>query len=590
MPWPGFGALGCLILLAGCGGRPPAESAAQQPAPPDEGPLFVDVAAPAGVPFAYFLGRTGGFHTTEVTAAGVATLDYNGDGLFDLYFPQGGMLGNLPLEQSLVPPPAGMLPLTDRLYRNESVAGPDGTLELHFRDVTAEAGISELGYSMGVATGDINNDGHVDLYVTNVGSNSLLRNRGDGTFEAVASAGGADSALWSVPAAFLDYNRDGFLDLFVGNYVEWKPEDPKRCYRATGSRDYCGPLAYREAADRLFRNRGDGSFEDVTATAGLNTVFGSALGAVVFDADGDGLVDIYVSNDGRPNQLWINRGDGTFGDEAPTRGAAVNSVGYAEAGMGVEAADLDADGDFDIFLAHLTGETNTLYLNDGSGMFDDRSTASGLAVPSKWATAFGNVAFDFDNDGLLDLFTANGEVRVNEEQARAGITFPLRQRNQLYRNLGGGRFEEVLPERAGTFLAEEAVSRGAVPIDLDNDGDSDLVVLNAEGPAQVLLNTRGNRRPWIGVRAISKEGRDVAGGVVEVRRGGTGPRLVRRLGTDGSFASGRDPRVLVGLGDNPAVESVVVTWPDGPSETWTGLEVGRYHTLRQGTGSLRGTP
>lgn len=574
-----------LLAATGCSKSPAPEPELQEPVSAP-GPIFVDIAAEAGVPFQYFLGRAGGFHTTEVTASGVATLDYDNDGRFDLYFPQGGMLGSVTLDQALFPPAPGMEPLTDRLYRNVSEPDADGRLVLRFRDVTAEAGLNELGYGMGVASGDIDNDGDVDLYVSNVGPNTLLRNRGDGTFEAVPNAGGAVADGWSVPPLFFDFDRDGFLDLFVGNYVEWNPDDPKRCFRVTGARDYCGPLAYKEAPDRLFRNRGDGTFEDVSVRAGLNTVFGSALGAVSFDANLDGWPDLYVSNDGRPNQLWINRQDGTFVDEAPQRGAAVNSVGYAEAGMGVESADLDGDGDFDIFLAHLLGETNTLYVNDGQGLFDDRSTASGLAVPSKWATAFGAVAIDFDNDGLLDLFTANGEVRVIEEQARAGVEFPLRQRNQLYRSEGGGRFVEVLPELAGPVFEREQVSRGAIAVDLDNDGDHELVVLNADGPAEVLVNQVGAASAWIGFRVVSKLGRDATGAVVTVGRGGA-PALVRRVATDGSFASARDPRVLFGLGA-AAAESVEVLWPDGQRERWTGLDSGRYHQLQQGTGQALG--
>lgn len=581
--WPAWLMAAGLLLGMAC-----ARSGGERGAAPlsaGEGPVFEDVALEAGVGFTYFTGRSGRFHTTEITGAGVGVLDYDGDGLLDLYFPQGSMLGGVPLEMASAPPPAAMLPLTDRLYRNESAPGADGRLVLRFRDVTEEAGISELGYGMGVAAGDFDNDGDVDLYVTNVGPNSLWRNRGDRTFERIEDAGGAADDMWSVPAVFFDVENDGWLDLFVGNYVEWNPDDLKRCFRVTGSADYCGPLAYREAADRLYRNVGGADFVDRSQEAGLSTVFGSALGAVAFDADGDHRLDLYVSNDGRPNQLWINRGGGVFADEAPIRGAAVNAAGYAEAGMGVEAADFDGDGSLDIFLAHLKGETNTLYRGDAAGMFDDRSTPSGLAVPSKWATAFGAVAIDYDNDGWLDIYTANGEVRVIEEQARDGATgFPLRQRNQLFHNQGQGQFVEV-SETAGPPFERLAVSRGVAIGDLDNDGDSDLVVLNAESEAEILVNLRGQEAQWIGLRVVDPAlRRDAFGARVEVMRE-QAPRLVRRVGTDGSYASARDPRVLVGLGEDGGEQRVRVTWPGGAVEEWSGLATRRYHLLERGGGS-----
>ncbi|HUO86588.1 MAG TPA: CRTAC1 family protein [Thermoanaerobaculia bacterium] len=576
-----------LALGAGCRSEPEAAGEQRQAgaeaaaAAGEPAEIFTDVAERVGLDFVHFNGMAGEFYTAEVTSAGCAFLDYDGDGDLDLYLVQGRMLPeDRPLAEAEFPPPEHMLPLADRLYRNDLAA--DGSFRLV--DVTAAAGLAgEAGYGMGVATGDFDDDGWIDLYVTNLGENALLRNQGDGTFRDVTAAAGAGDERWSVPATFFDYDLDGRLDLFVGNYVEFSFDDDRRCFRVTGSRDYCGPMAYRESADRLFHNRGGGHFEVVTGEAGLNAAFGSALGAVAADLDGDGLPDLYVGNDGRPNQLWINQGDGTFVDEALLRGAAVNAAGFAEATMGVEIDDFDGDGDLDLFMTHLFGETNTLFVNEGGGMFTDRSAASGLGPASKAYTAFGVVALDYDNDGLLDFAVFNGEVRVIHQQAEDGVPFPLRQPNQLFRNLGGGRFEEVTEQAGASFQLLE-VSRGAAVGDVDNDGDHDILLLNNNGPARLLLNNVGHRRHWLGLRMVGGEGpRDMLGTIVTLERPGR-PPLVRRVHTDGSYASARDPRVLFGLGDSPEAGRVRARWPSGRVEQWDDLPADRYTTLREGSG------
>ncbi|MCP4246028.1 MAG: VCBS repeat-containing protein, partial [bacterium] len=343
------------------------------------------------------------------------------------------------------------IPLTDRLYRNDLRITADGGRTLRFTDVTAESGLEARGYGMGVATGDFDNDGWVDLYVTNLGSNQLWRNLGNGKFADVTGTSATDDQRWTVPAVFVDYDLDGWLDLFVGNYIAFSPDIPKICRGVTGAPDYCGPSAYPPHPDRLFRNRGDGTFEDVTYRVGIRQGFGGALGVVTADLNGDGWPDIYVANDQLPNQMWLSRGDGTFSDEAFIGGSAVNSEGRPAASMGVDAGDFDGDGDFDPFMTHLTGETNTIYLNDGRGMFDDNTVYAGLGVPSRMATAFGTGWFDFDNDGWLDLFTANGAVKAIESLARENDPYPHHQPNQLYRNLGRRRCEEVTARAGEVF-------------------------------------------------------------------------------------------------------------------------------------------
>jgi hypothetical protein len=542
---------------------------------------FTDATERSGLSFHHFNGMSGELYFPEMMGSGVALLDYDGDGDMDVYLVQGQMLGGKPVAAATFAPryPA---PQTDRLYRNDSARG-----ELKFTDVTATSGLKSTGYGMGVAAADYDNDGDVDLYVTNYGSNELWRNRGDGTFEAVTNNAGVDDSRWSVSAAWLDYDRDGWLDLYVGNYVRHTIDGDRRvCRMAKMDRDYCGPLKGAGDPDSLFRNRGDGTFEDVSDSSGIRKAFGGALGVVAADLNGDRWPDIYVANDGVPNQLWINGKDGTFTDEAMLAGVGVNMDGSPEASMGVDAADFDGDGDEDLFMTHLARETNTLYINDGKGWFEDRTVSMGLANPSFAYTGFGTAWIDYDNDGWLDLLVVNGAVTRIEEQLEADNPHPLRQLNQLFRNLGDGRYREVSGE-AGNAFAVSLVSRGAAFGDLDDDGDADVVIANNAGPARVLLNEVGSSSGWIGLRLLTADGkRDAYGARVLVE--GERP-LWRRVRADGSYASSNDPRVLVGLGpESPPKVSVTVIWPDGAEERFTGLVIGRYHALRRSVGATAG--
>ncbi len=319
-------------------------------------------------------------------------------------------------------PSAGAGRPTDRLFRNDLAPGRDGRPRLAFTDVTAQAGIPAGGYGLGAATGDYDNDGDVDLYVANLGPNRLLRNSGDGHFTDVTAASGAGDDRWSNGAAFVDVDRDGWLDLWVVNYVV---DDPDRhCFSANSRRDYCGPADFTPVTDRLLHNRGDGTFEDVSVHAGITGAAAPGLGIVTFDADGDGWVDVYVANDGTPNQLWLNRHDGTFRDDGVLAGVALSAAGRSQAGMGVDAGDVDNDGDDDIIEVHLDGETNALYLNQGGGLFAERSAAAGLAAPGLPYTSFGAGWIDVDNDGWLDLFVASGAVKILERPSAPGRPVP----------------------------------------------------------------------------------------------------------------------------------------------------------------------
>ena len=375
---------------------------------------------------------------------------------------------------------------------------------------------------MGVVAGDYDNDGWVDLYVLNFGPNQLWRNNGDGTFIDVTDTAGADDARWSVSGSFLDYDRDGWLDLYVSNYVNYSVANNVECFN--NIRTYCGPDGFVPVPDRLFRNQGDGTFEDATAVSQIGREYGPALGVSTADLDGNGWIDIYVANDLSENRSWMNQGDGTFVNTAQFNGSAYNDVGDAEAGMGVDAGDFDGDGDDDLFVSHLITQTNTLYVNDGNGLFEDRSTRTGLGPPSLAFTGFGTAWFDYDNDGWLDVFVANGAVDLIPRLVQAGDPYPLHQTNQLFRNLGDGRFTEMSASGGNVFDLSE-VSRGSAFGDIDNDGDIDIVLTNNNGPARLLLNMVGNRQHWVGLRLVDPDAnRDMLGTRVAVIPADGAPR------------------------------------------------------------------
>jgi len=543
-------------------------------------PLFEDRAKAWGIDFIHFNGMSGDFYFPEIMGSGAALFDYDGDGDLDAFLVQGAMLGGNRLDEATFPPRDR--PPRSRLYRND--LRPGG--EPRFVDVTEASGVDARGYGVGVAVGDYDNDGLPDLYLANHGPNQLWRNRGDGTFEDVTAKAGADDPRWSSSAAFLDYDGDGLLDLFVVNYVVFDLEENPRCFTASSRRDWCGPSAFTPVRDRLLRNRGDGTFEDVSARAGIATQAGPGLGLAAEDFDRDGDLDVYVANDGAMNFLWLNRGDGTFTEDGLFAGVAVNRNGAAEASMGVAVGDADGDGDFDVFLTHLAGETNTLYLHQGGGTFEDRSVESGLAAPSAGDTGFGAGWLDVDNDGRLDLLVVNGAVRVIEPLAREGDPYPVELPDRLFRNLGGGRFEDATAE-AGPALSRPTASRGAAFGDVDNDGDTDVLVNDSNGPARLLVNRRGSAAPWLGLRLVDRRGRDAIGAVVEVLRSGA-PALLRRSDTGGSFASASDPRVLAGLGGGGAVTAVRVRWPGGAEEEFEPPPLRRYSTLVEGEGRAGG--
>ncbi len=576
------GLSGCDVDSGGASGLPDPGGAPSPPAATADrsDPLFVERAQDAGLDFIHFSGRSGHFYQPEIMGPGVALLDHDGDGDLDVYLVQGRMLTASADDE---PPGAEPSAPGGRLYRNDLAAEADGARRLRFTDVTDASGIDTGGYGMGAAAGDVDNDGCIDLYLTNFGPNQLFRNNCDGTFTDVSAASGTDDPGWGVSASFVDVDRDGWLDLFVGNYLIYSVDRHIACEGESGQTDYCPPERYRPGPDRLYHNGSDGTFTDITADAGLAGTFGPALGVSTADFDGDGWIDLFVANDQQENQLWLNRQDGTFLDAALISGTALGASGERKADMGVDAGDFDNDGDEDLFITDLTGQGSTFYVNDGAGLFEDQSARSGIRIASLPYTGFGAAWFDYDNDGWLDLLAVNGFVTQNLDALGPDNPFPLQQRNQLFRNLGDGRFADVT-DQAGAAFGLSEVSRGAAFGDLDNDGDTDVVVANDAGPVHLLVNEVGNLNSWLGLRLVGASSpRDMLGARVAITRG-DGLTLWRRTRADGSYASANDPRVLAGLGDSADAPRVRVTWPSGQVEEWTDVAIDRYTTLTEGSG------
>ena len=532
-------------------------------------PLFVESSAAAALNFTHENGASGQYYMAEQMGAGAALFDYDNDGDLDVFLVQGGALGT-----------ASTSTATSRLFRNDLAMGTDGRRRLRFTDVTAHAGVAWRAYGMGAAVADYDNDGDLDLFLTSFGPEALFRNNGDGTFTDVTALAGVSDPLWSTSASFVDYDRDGDLDLFVANYLDFTLSDNKACADAVGARDYCGPRMFRPVPDKLYRNERDGRFTDVSDPSGITRADGAGLGVVAGDYNGDGWLDLYVANDATPNQLWINQRNGRFVDEGVLSGTAFNAAGNPEGSMGVGSGDADADGDEDLFVTNIIGETFALYENDGRASFEDARARWGVAQPTAAFTGFGADWIDYDNDGWLDLFITNGAVNTIESQR--GQPVPFRMKNLLFHNSGSRRLIDVSAE-GGPAFAADYTGRGAAFGDIDNDGDSDVVVTNNGGPARLLINQSAGGAHWIQVRLDQPGNRHGIGALVGVERTGK-PTLWRRVKTDGSYASASDSRIQAGLGPSDAVTAIVVHWPDGQRERWDGVQADRLITLRRGTG------
>ena len=495
----------------------------------------------------------------EIVGSGAALFDMDNDGYLDLFLVQSGRLQA----------PAGER-TGHKLYRNRR----DGT----FEDVTAGSGVEVPGYGMGVTAGDFDNDGNVDLYVTNFGPNVLLKGDGHGHFTDVTARAGVASNGWSTSAAFLDYDGDGFLDLFVVHYLNWVPSAEVECFSPTGLPDYCSPKTFDlPRASTLYHNNGNGTFTDVSEQAGLNTAVGNGLGVVAGDVDGDGRIDVFVANDSSPNHLWLNRGGGKFEESALIMGCAIDHDGKPKAGMGVHLADVDGDGDLDLLVVNIETESDSFYRNEKT-FFRDRTAEAGLRTTSRTFTRFGAAMLDFDNDGLIDIFEANGRVVLSPNPGKGD---PYAEPKLLFRGLPGSRFEEVQP-RGGTTEPLVSTSRGAAFGDIDNDGGIDIVVANRDGVPHLLHNIVTGRGHWALFRVVEEHGRDALGAELTMT---VGSHVVRRdVRAAYSYLSSNDPRVHVGLGPATAVHQVSVRWPDGKVEQFGDQPADKIVTLRRGTG------
>ena len=503
------------------------------PAPPVH---FADAGADAGIDFVHYNGFSGEYYYVETFGAGAAFLDYDGDGRLDLYLANGTYLTGHPPD----PPPV------NRLYRNAGA----GT----FADVTAHSGSADLGYGFGVAAADYDGDGDPDLFVANYGPNALYRND-HGTF-AKTSAGLADPR-WGTSAGFLDYDLDGDLDLFVANYVRYALDDDAVCQQGQ-VRSYCEPSVYDPTGDLLYRNDGD-TFADVTEETGI-TLKGKGLGVALADYDRDGDTDIYVANDGTMNFLYANQ-HSTFAEVGLIAGTRYNEHGHADAGMGVDFGDYDRDGDADLFVTNFAFETNALYRNDGQGQFAVATQRLGLADPSYRPLGFGTKFFDYDNDGDLDLFAANGHVIDRIAEVDSSQTY--RQPNQMFRNDAGRRFADVSAALGADFQRANA-GRATAVADYDDDGDLDLLVTTVAARPRLLRNDGGNARHYLQILLVGKSHPDGLGTRVEVVADGV--RQVQERQSGGSYLASHDPRLHFGLGAATSAQ-VEIRWPDGTHQT-----------------------
>ncbi len=559
-------ALALLVTACDADTGPPAEGVGSgRPSVTNAPAWFREVASEVGVDFRHVsdAGATE-LRFPEIMGGGVALLDADDDGDLELYFVQSGRLGEGSGEE------AG-----NALFEN------DGTG--HFTDVSVGSGADDQGYGMGVATADVDGDGRVELFVTNLGRNTLLANRGALRFEDTSTRAGITEAVWSTSAAFFDQDRDGDLDLFVCNYVGWSSETELGCMTVAGRPDYCSPNSYnRPLADSLLRNEGDGTFVDVSATAGLRAVRGNGLGVVTGDFDGDGRTDVFVANDQMANRLWHNEGDGTFVDVALALGCGVDQHGSAKAGMGTLAEDFDDDLDLDLLVVNLRAQSDSLFRNEGA-WFSDATAKFGLGSVTRPFTRFGVGAPDFDNDGWRDLYEANGRVVIASEIS-ARSADPYAEPNVLLRGGPGGVFRVLEPE-GGVSSELVHTSRGAAFGDLDGDGGVDVVVVNRDGPAYVLHNVVPDRGHWLHLRAVDAGGHDVLGAELELTWGG---RTVRRdVRTAYGYCAANDARVHVGLGAARSLDEVLVRWPDGEQERFGPFAADREVVLARGSGASR---
>ena len=552
--------LSLAVLALGCAPPAPPSRNARPTA------AFTEVTSAAGISFTHDNGAYGQKLFPEIMGAGGAFFDANGDGLLDVFLVNGAPLPGHPQPQ----------PAPSRLYINLG--------EGRFEDWTAASGLDAISYGMGVAVGDVENDGDDDLYITAVGGNTLYLNDGHGVFTDATEAAGLQTGGFCTSAAFLDYDLDGLLDLYVCRYVDWKNvADDYACYNPRQEKQYCDVHVYEAVGDRLYRNVGDGRFVDVTTAAGIAERVGRGLAVVCGDYDRDGDPDIFVANDETPDFLWRNDGQGHFEEVAAAAGFAYNEAGDATAGMGLDIIDVDGDGDDDVIEADFQDERKTLFVNDGNGFFTPNERQKGLGDMPRDRLAFGIGFLDYDLDGWADIFIANGHVIDDVEEFSSSVLYA--QTNQLFRNRGEGQFVDQ-SAALGSYANVRRVGRGAAFGDYDNDGDVDILVMNNHQPAVLLRNDNPHRHHWLGVRCVGRKANRSGYGVrVTIEAGGRTRSDETRAAS--SYLSSSDPRLLFGLGDVGRVDRLVVEWPGGDVQEFTDVATDRYITITEGEDVLR---
>lgn len=531
-------------------------------------PVFRDAARAAGLDFIHLSGASEEKFLPEIVGSGGLFFDFDGDGWVDIFLVDGGSWADVTV--------AGRA--KHRLYRNVGRG--------HFEDVTAKSGIRHRGYGMGACAGDINNDGLIDLYITNVGANALYRNVGSGRFTEIPGAGGAGAAAWSTSCAFVDIDRDGAIDLFVTNYVEANRATNKFCgiKGPPVVRDYCHPLIHQPLTNILYRNSGRGAFEDISTRSGIAGHRGNGLGVAVADVDDDGWPDVFVANDAMPNFLFHNKGNGTFSDIAGLAGVAVAVDGKARAGMGTAFGDFAGNGRPGLIVTNHEAEMHSLFLNLGNRLFSDVTTRSGIGPATRPYVGFGVVFLDYDNDTRLDVAVANGHVVANAAVIKAGGRYA--QRNLLLRNTGE-RFVDMTKE-AGPGFALEMVSRGLAAADVDNDGDLDLLITNNGSRPNLLMNDGGDQNAML-VRVIGTTSNRSGIGAKVVLTAGT-VRQTRDVQSGSSYLAQNDLRAHFGLGAAARVDRLEVHWPGGTTDVAEHIPANHIITLRQGQGVVNRTP
>jgi hypothetical protein len=541
------------------------QTEAPQPtqAPRYSGPIeFVDTTAQSGLRFKHNSGAFGKKYMPETVGSGCAFLDYDNDGWQDIL-----------LLNSMNWPGRKGAKSFSALYHNNR----NGT----FTEVTKEAGLAVEMYAIGCAIADYDNDGLVDIYITCLGANHLFRNQGGGRFVDVTARAGVGDPGFSTSAAWVDYDRDGKLDLFVCNYVEWSIEKDMHCSLDGKNKSYCTPEIYKGQSSTFYRNKGDGSFENLTERAGLLDPSGKSLGVALLDYDNDGWIDLFVANDTQPNKLYRNRGNGTFTEEGMVAGVAFNEMGVPRAGMGVDAGDYDRSGKPSLVIGNFTNEMIALYHNEGSGLFVDEAPASTIGQDSMLTLTFACFFFDYDLDGWLDIFAANGHVSDDISVVQPKVSYA--QAPHLFRNLGKKKFQHT-GGKLGQALQQPAVARGAAYGDYDNDGDLDLLVTANNGPARLLRNNGGNQNNLIRIKAVGTiSNRNAIGAKITVTLAGEA-KLSGMVRTGSSYASQSELPVIFGLGKAEKAQTIEITWPNGNKQTLTDVAANQEIVIEEGKG------